>query len=118
MYCNGVGEMGGGDLPDRHSAILERLQRWGFPVSPERAVVSGADGCLGYFAELAVKRAELPYEVAGVVYNVDDLAQQRTLGFVSRAPRWALAHKFPAEEAVTTVAAIDVQVGRTGAVTP
>ena len=118
MYCYGVGVMEGGELPDRHSAILERLQRWGFPVSPERAVASGADGCLGFFAELAVKRAELPYEVDGVVYKVDDLAQQRTLGFVSRAPRWALAHKFPAEEAATVVKEIDVQVGRTGAVTP
>src|SRR3569623_604818 len=118
MYCYGVGVMEGGELPDRHSAILERLQRWGFPVSPERAVVSGADGCLGFFAELAGKRAELPYEVDGVGYKVDDLAQQRTLGFVSRAPRWALAHKFPAEEAATVVKEIDVQVGRTGAVTP
>ncbi len=118
IYCYGVGVMEGGELPQRHSAILDQLRLWGLRVSDERAVVKGAVGCLDYFAKLAVKRADLPYEVDGVVYKVDDLAQQRQLGFVSRAPRWAVAHKFPAEEAMTTVLGIDVQVGRTGAITP
>lgn len=118
MCCYGVGVMEGGELPERHSAILDQLRQWGLRVSDERAVVSGVAGCLDYFTKLAAKRAALPYEVDGVVYKVDDLAQQRQLGFVSRAPRWAVAHKFPAEEAMTTVLGIDVQVGRTGAVTP
>ncbi len=118
MCCYGVGVMEGGELPERHSAILDQLRQWGLRVSDERAVVRGVAGCLDYFTRLAVKRAALPYEVDGVVYKVDDLAQQRQLGFVSRAPRWAVAHKFPAEEAMTTVLGIDVQVGRTGAITP
>lgn len=118
MVCYGVGVVEGGTVPDHHSAILDQLGRWGFRVSTERAVVSGAEGCLAFYADLALKRALLPYEIDGVVYKVDALEQQRKLGFVSRAPRWALAHKFPAEEAMTVVTAIDVQVGRTGAVTP
>jgi len=118
MYCYGVGMVEGGNLPERHSAILEQLKQWGLRVSPQRAVVEGVDGCLAYYADLALKRADLPYDIDGVVYKVDDLAQQRQLGYVSRAPRWALAHKFPAEEAMTVVTAIDVQVGRTGAITP
>ena len=118
MYCYGVGVVEGGDLPERHSDILNRLKQWGLRVSPERAVVQGIDGCLAYYSDMALKRADLPYDIDGVVYKVDELAQQRRLGFVSRAPRWALAHKFPAEEATTVVTAIDVQVGRTGALTP
>lgn len=118
MCCYGVGVMEGGELPERHSAILDQLRQWGLRVSDERAVVRGVAGCLDYFTKLAAKRAALPYEVDGVVYKVDDLVQQRQLGFVSRAPRWAVAHKFPAEEAMTTVLGIDVQVGRTGAITP
>ncbi len=118
MCCYGVGVAEDGALPERHSAILDQLREWGLRVSGERAVVQGAAGCLAYYTKLAAKRAALAYEVDGVVYKVDELAQQRQLGFVSRAPRWALAHKFPAEEAITTVVGIDVQVGRTGALTP
>ena len=118
IYCYGVGVVEGGTVPERHSEMLDQLKQWGFRVSPERAVVSGVEGSLAFYAELSLKRAELPYDIDGVVYKVDDLAQRRKLGFVSRAPRWALAHKFPAEEAITVVTAIDVQVGRTGAVTP
>lgn len=118
IYCYGVGVVEGGTLPERHSEMLDQLKQWGFRVSPERAVVSGVEGSLAFYAELSLKRADLPYDIDGVVYKVDDLAQRRKLGFVSRAPRWALAHKFPAEEAITVVTAIDVQVGRTGAVTP
>src|SRR3569832_1381145 len=118
MYCYGVCMGVGGNLPERHSAILEQLKQWGLRVSPQRAVVEGVDGCLAYYADLALKRADLPNDIDGVVYKVDDLARQRQLGYVSRAPRWALAHIFPADEAMTVVTSIDVQVGRTGAITP
>jgi DNA ligase (NAD+) len=118
MCCYGVGQMEGGLLPDRHSAILERLQEWGLRISAERALVQGVEGCLHYFASMASKRSALAYEIDGVVYKVDELAQQQRLGFVARAPRWAVAHKFPAEEAMTQVLGIGVQVGRTGALTP
>jgi len=118
MCCYGVGRMEGGHLPDRHSAILEELQAWGLRVSAERALVQGVEGCLQYFANMGTKRSALAYEIDGVVYKVDELAQQHHLGFVARAPRWAVAHKFPAEEALTQVLGIDVQVGRTGALTP
>lgn len=118
IYCYGVGQMEGGRLPGQHSAILDRLQEWGLRVSAERAVVKGVEGCLGYFAKMEIKRAALVYEVDGVVYKVDRLAQQQKLGFVARAPRWAIAHKFRAEEALTKVLGIDVQVGRTGTLTP
>jgi DNA ligase (NAD+) len=105
-------------LPQTHSAVLDWFERLGLPVSKERAVVRGCKGILDYFRSVGEKRKSLPYEIDGVVYKVDRLADQRALGFVSRAPRFALAHKFPAEEALTTVQAIDVQVGRTGAITP
>jgi DNA ligase (NAD+) len=118
MCCYGVGQMEGGRLPDRHIAILEQLQEWGLRVSAERALVHGVEGCLHYFANMSSKRNALAYEIDGVVYKVDELAQQQHLGFVARAPRWAVAHKFPAEEALTLVLGIDVQVGRTGALTP
>jgi DNA ligase (NAD+) len=118
IYCYGIGQVEGGDLPERHSAVLDRLQEWGLRVSDERKVVRGVDGCLKYFADMAGKRAALAFEIDGVVYKVDDLRQQRALGFRIREPRWAVAHKFPAEEAMTKVLGIDVQVGRTGALTP
>jgi len=118
MCCYGVGQMEGGRLPDRHSAILEQLQEWGLRISAERALVQGVEGCLHYFANMGRKRSALAYEIDGVVYKVDELSQQQRLGFVARAPRWAVAHKFPAEEALTQVLGIEVQVGRTGALTP
>ena len=118
IYCYGVGQAEGGRLPDHHGAILDCLQEWGLRVSAERAVVKGVEGCLAYFAKMGAKRASLDYEIDGVVYKVDSLLQQQQLGYVSRAPRWAVAHKFPAEEALTTVLGIDVQVGRTGTLTP
>ena len=101
-----------------HSQQLEQLRKWGFPVSPEVKVVQGAEGCLDYFASMQKKRVHLPYEIDGVVYKVDSLALQAILGFVSRAPRWAIAHKFPAEEMLTEVLDVEFQVGRTGALTP
>jgi len=118
ICCYGAGQVEGGQLPDRHGAILDRFQEWGLRVSAERAVVKGVEACLRYFAGMGEKRAALPYEIDGVVYKVDSLDQRRKLGFVARAPRWAVAHKFPAEEALTKVLGIDVQVGRTGALTP
>lgn len=101
-----------------HSATLDRLAELGFPVCPERRVVQGVEGLLEYFQSIGVLRARLPYAIDGVVYKVNRLDWQQRLGFVSRAPRFALAHKFPAEEQTTEVLGIDVQVGRTGALTP
>ncbi|GAB1393660.1 NAD-dependent DNA ligase LigA [Rhodocyclaceae bacterium] len=104
--------------PTFHSEMMEKLARWGFTVAPDRAVVQGAAGLLGYYEHIGAARRTLPYDIDGVVYKVNRIADQRALGFVSRAPRFAIAHKFPAEEALTTVEAIEVQVGRTGAITP
>jgi len=103
---------------DRHSRQMEYLQALHLPVSPRRRVVKGLKGMLDYYQEIARERASLPYDIDGVVYKVDDLKLQQRLGFVSRAPRFAVAHKFPAEEAITEVVDIVVQVGRTGALTP
>lgn len=118
IYVYSVGHVDGGDLPDRHSAILDQLQQWGFKVCPERRVVNGVDGCLEFYEAIGRRRVDLAYDIDGVVYKVDRLDYQRELGFVSRAPRWAVAHKFPAQEEMTTVNNIEFQVGRTGAVTP
>jgi DNA ligase (NAD+) len=118
FYAYGVGLVRPDTLPPRHSLILERLRTWGFPVSKYIHTVEGVEGCLAYHRELGAQRASLPFEIDGVVYKVDRLDQQRELGFVARAPRWALAHKFPAEEQMTTLRAVEFQVGRTGALTP
>ncbi len=106
------------NLPDTQFDALVRLREWGFPVNPEVRRVKGLDGCLGYHRRMAALRPALGYDIDGVVYKVDRFDQQGFLGFVSKAPRWALAHKFPAEEEITRLLAIDVQVGRTGALTP
>lgn len=120
FFAYGVGELDGAQdaLPASHSAMLDWLDALGLPVAKERQVVTGRDGLLAFYRDIGERRASLPYEIDGVVYKVDRLDDQRTLGFVSRAPRFALAHKFPAEEALTTIQAIEVQVGRTGAITP
>ncbi|MFC5460911.1 NAD-dependent DNA ligase LigA [Massilia niabensis] len=118
FFAYGIGLLEGAEMPESHSGVLDWFDRLGLPVSKERAVVTGRDGLLGYYKDIGARRDSLPYEIDGVVYKVDRLADQRQLGFVSRAPRFALAHKFPAEEALTVVQAIDVQVGRTGAITP
>ncbi|MEW7847731.1 NAD-dependent DNA ligase LigA [Massilia aurea] len=118
FFAYGVGQLDGVDLPESHSAMLDWLGVLGLPVAKERQVVTGRDGLLAFYRDIGERRASLPYEIDGVVYKVDSLDDQRALGFVSRAPRFALAHKFPAEEALTTVQAIEVQVGRTGAITP
>ena len=122
IFCYGVGqvegEQVGGELPDSHGAILQRLKDWGLRVCPEIETVQGIEACLVFHRRIAEQRSALPYDIDGVVYKVDNLAQQDVLGFVSRAPRWAIAHKFPAQEAITKLLGIDVQVGRTGALTP
>lgn len=118
FFAYGVGA-GAEKLPFKtHAEVMDQLAAWGFPVAEERRVVQGAKGLLAYFAEIGEKRPGLPYDIDGVVYKVNKLAAQAQLGFVSRAPRFAIAHKFPAEEALTEVLGIDVQVGRTGAITP
>ena len=118
FFAYGIGLLEGAEMPASHSQVLDWFDRLGLPVSKERAVVKGSAGLLDYYRGIGEKRPTLPYEIDGVVYKVDRLEDQRALGFVSRAPRFALAHKFPAEEALTVVSAIDVQVGRTGAITP
>jgi len=97
---------------------MRRLAGWGLRVSPELATVRGSAGCLDYYRRIGVRRDGFDYDIDGVVFKVDELALQRQLGFVARAPRWAVAHKFPAQEELTVVEAIEFQVGRTGAVTP
>ncbi|AVR97243.1 NAD-dependent DNA ligase LigA [Pseudoduganella armeniaca] len=118
FFAYGIGELVGADMPETHSALLDWYEKLGLPVAKERAVVRGKGGLLDYYAKIGQGRPAMPYEIDGVVYKTNRLADQRALGFVSRAPRFALAHKFPAEEALTTVQAIEVQVGRTGAITP
>ncbi len=103
---------------NRHSEVMKIVEGWKIPVSDYREVVEGLDGLLGYFGRMQAARRSLPFEIDGVVYKVDDLEDQARLGFVLRAPRFAIAHKFPAEEALTEVLDIDAQVGRTGALTP
>ncbi|HXE37388.1 MAG TPA: NAD-dependent DNA ligase LigA, partial [Azonexus sp.] len=118
FFAYGVGA-GAEQLPFKtHAEVMDQLAAWGFPVAEERRVVQGAKGLLAYFAEIGEKRPGLPYDIDGVVYKVNKLAAQARLGFVSRAPRFAIAHKFPAEEALTDVLGIDLQVGRTGVITP
>ena len=118
IYLYSVGLFDNGALPERHSEVLNQLQLWGFKVCPEREVVEGIAGCLAYYRKIGERRDALAYDIDGVVYKVDRLDYQRELGFVSRAPRWAVAHKFPAQEELTLVRDVEFQVGRTGAVTP
>ena len=118
IYVYSVGQVDGGEIPSRHSDSLDQLQEWGLKTCPDRKVVEGVAGCLAYYEEIGSKRDALPYEIDGVVYKVDEIALQRELGFVSRAPRWAVAHKYPAQEELTVVCGIEFQVGRTGALTP
>ena len=118
LFIYGVGFVEGTELPVHHGAMLEALRRWGFKICPQSRVVESIDACLEYYRQMVAARSTLPYQIDGVVYKVDDIDLQRRLGFISRAPRWAIAHKFPAEEALTTVREIAFQVGRTGALTP
>ena len=118
FFAYGIGVLEGAEMPPSHSALLDWYKDMGLPVNGERGVVQGADGLLEFFRKTGEKRDGLPYDIDGVVYKVNQRDEQDKLGFVSRAPRFALAHKFPAQEALTKLVAIDVQVGRTGAITP
>jgi DNA ligase (NAD+) len=118
FYAYGTGQVEGGELPPTHSATLAQLRAWGFPVSDLCQVVEGSAGLLAYYRDIGERRDGLAFDIDGVVYKLDDRAGQETMGFVSRAPRWAIAHKFPAQEQTTTVEAIEIQIGRTGAATP
>jgi DNA ligase (NAD+) len=118
FFAYGIGAHQGFDAPPTHTKLLDALDEFGFPVARDRRAVKGVEGLLTFYAEVGDKRPRLPYDIDGVVYKVNRFADQEKLGFVSRAPRWAVAHKFPAEEAATELLDIDIQVGRTGAITP
>ena len=118
FFAYGIGLCEGANLPKQHHQQMDLLQQWGVAVTQQRRVVQGVGGLLDYYREIGAQRADLPFDIDGVVYKVNDMLFQQQLGFVSRAPRFAIAHKFPAEEAITTLLDIEVQVGRTGALTP
>jgi len=118
FFAYGIGMLQGAEMPPSHSSLLDWYKELGLPVNAERGVVQGAEGLLEFFRKTGEQRDGLPYDIDGVVYKVNQRDEQDKLGFVSRAPRFALAHKFPAQEALTQLLAIDVQVGRTGAITP
>ncbi|MEO5345137.1 MAG: NAD-dependent DNA ligase LigA [Magnetococcus sp. YQC-9] len=118
LFCHGVGEVVAEGWPTRHDQVMARFRKWGLPTCPDAEVVRGVAGCRDYYERLRARRDQLPYEIDGMVFKVNELAWRERLGFVARAPRWAAACKFPSREALTCVEAIDVQVGRTGALTP
>jgi DNA ligase (NAD+) len=118
FYAYAIGEVRDGRLPDTHLATLDRLRGWGLPVSPQVERAEGLEGLLDYYHRMGARRDALPYDIDGVVYKLDRYDQQDEMGFVSRAPRWALAHKFPAQEKSTVIEAIEINIGRTGAATP
>ncbi len=117
-FFYGLGAVEGLPLPSRQWELLELLRALGLPVSPEVRAVHGIEGCFSYYQDLGARRSALPYQIDGVVYKLDSRADQGRVGYVSRAPRWAIAHKFPADEVLTVVRGIEFQVGRTGALTP
>jgi DNA ligase (NAD+) len=118
VFFYGLGALEGAPLPSGQQELLDLLRTQGLPVSPEARRVRGIAGCLEYYGELGARRATLPYQIDGVVYKLERRADQERLGFLSRSPRWAIAHKFPADEALTVVKGVEFQVGRTGALTP
>lgn len=118
IYCYGIGYLQGMSRPDSHSAAMRQIEQWGCRISPELKILTGLEACQEYIRELGERRDSLSYDIDGVVFKIDDTTLQERLGFVSRAPRWAIAYKFPAQEEMTSVEDIEVQVGRTGALTP
>ena len=118
FFAYGIGEHAGFDLPDTQAGLLERFAAFGVPVCEHRRVALGPQGLIEFHDEIAALRNRLPYDIDGVVYKVNRVDLQRELGFVTREPRWAVAHKYPAQEEITRLLGIDVQVGRTGALTP
>ncbi len=118
VYFYALGVVEGGSVPDTQFELLAAFKRWGLPTCPDLELVRGVAGMLGYYRSMGERRSSLPYQIDGVVYKLNRRENQERLGFVSRAPRWAIAHKFPAEEATSIVRDIGFQVGRTGALTP
>lgn len=118
IYCYALGEVQGATLPATHWDLLQQLTSWGFRISNEIKLVHSIDGCLEYYEAMMKKREVIPFEIDGVVYKLNDLALRDRVGFVSRAPRWAVAHKFPATEKLTVLNDVEFSVGRTGALTP
>ncbi|MCU7798160.1 MAG: NAD-dependent DNA ligase LigA [Candidatus Thiodiazotropha sp. (ex Myrtea spinifera)] len=118
FFAYGLGEVSSGQIAESQSASMDRLRDWGLPVSPVSKVVTDVAACIRYYQGISTQRDDLPYDIDGVVFKVDQLNLQQKLGAVSRAPRWAIAYKFPAQEMLTCVESIEFQVGRTGAVTP
>ncbi|WP_310215296.1 NAD-dependent DNA ligase LigA [Pseudomonas sp. 2957] len=114
----GVGDVRGWELPDKYSSVLKQLKKWGFPISRELKVADGIEQCLQYHRDIGERRNKLSFEIDGVVFKVNSIADQEELGFRAREPRWAIAHKFPAMEELTELLDVEFQVGRTGAVTP
>lgn len=117
MCAYSVGKVEG-ELPQNHFGVLQKLASWGFSISDQRELARGVDECIAYYRAMAEKRETLAYDIDGIVFKVDSFQLQKTLGFVSRAPRWAIAYKFPAQEATTILNSVEFQIGRTGAVTP
>jgi DNA ligase (NAD+) len=118
FFAYGLGDVQGWEIPPTHSALLDALTSFGLPVSPDRVVTQGAEGLVAFHRQMGEKRDSFPFDIDGVVYKVNSRALQQKLGFVSREPRWAVAHKYPAQEQMTVVRGIDIQVGRTGKLTP
>lgn len=118
IFIYAVGVISDENFADTHSLMLQKLGELGFPICPLIKQVEGPQGCIAYYENLSTQRAQLDYEIDGIVYKLNDLQKQQQAGFIAKAPRWALAHKFPAQEKSTQVNAIDVQVGRSGAITP
>ncbi|NVJ61107.1 MAG: NAD-dependent DNA ligase LigA [Gammaproteobacteria bacterium] len=118
IYVYSLGLADGVDLAGSHYDRLQQIKSWGLPICPEVKLKQGFTECLEYYHDILNRRDDLPYEIDGVVYKVDDIEDQEQLGFVARAPRWAIAHKFPAQEETTVLEKVDFQVGRTGAITP
>ena len=118
LYCYSTGVVEGGKLADTHYEILQQLQSFGLPVCSEIKRLHGVKACLSYYDDISKRRDDLPYDIDGIVYKVNAIELQVRMGFVARAPRWAIAHKFPAQEEITKILDVDFQVGRTGAITP
>ena len=118
MFCYSVGLYEGGELPDTHTGILEKFRDWGLRINPLVETASGVEACIDFYQRIFEQRPELDYEIDGVVFKVNAIGDQATLGMLTRTPRWAIAHKFPAEEGITVLEDVEFQVGRTGAVTP
>ncbi|MBE9526658.1 MAG: NAD-dependent DNA ligase LigA, partial [Proteobacteria bacterium] len=122
MFCYGLGfienEQQNNPIKDNHYAIIQQLGQWGLPICDEVKLLDDWKACIEFYDSILSRRTQLAYEIDGVVYKINHIKQQNKAGFIARAPRWAIAHKFPAEEALTTLLNIDIQVGRTGALTP